>query len=228
MIHKIMIYFSKKFRKRRAQKLKHIIDGIYEKGNHGSQNPLTIIDIGGEEPYWNNLGVEYLRSRNVKITLVNIGDVPENEAPDIFSNSFASGCNLSLYDENEFDLAHSNSVIEHVGDWREITKFANEMRRVAPTYYMQTPYFWFPIDPHFYLLPFFHWYPKQIRIWLMRNIGVKAGGRVRDYHRANIAVDSVNLIDATQTRYLYSDGKLSYERILLFLPKSLVIDNYRD
>lgn len=226
MIHKIMLFLSSIFRRGRAKHIKKIIDGLHKEKSCGPNRPLTIIDVGGAAHYWDNVDLNYLKTRNVKITLVNLGEVPENIVSDIFTYVSASGCDLSLYDDNSFDFAHSNSVIEHVGDWAEIRKFAIEMRRIAPTYYMQTPYFWFPIDPHFYLMPFFHWYPKQIRTWFLQHLPTKPNGFVKDYNQANIAVDSVNLLDGKQVRYLYNDGKLSYERILLIFPKSIITTNY--
>src|SRR3546814_10323990 len=62
-----------------------------------------------------------------------------------------------------FDIAHSNSVIEHVITWDNMKNFARETRRVAAWHYVQTPYFWFPVDPHFYKLPFYHWLPRPLR-----------------------------------------------------------------
>lgn len=65
------------------------------------------------------------------------------------------------FDENEFDLAYSNSVIEHVPpDRREA--FARELRRVARGWYVQTPAISFPVEPHS-LLPFAHWLPERVR-----------------------------------------------------------------
>jgi SAM-dependent methyltransferase len=65
------------------------------------------------------------------------------------------------FDDGEFDLAYSNSVIEHVAPARRAA-FAAELRRVARGWYVQTPARSFPIEPHS-LLPFAHWLPRRLR-----------------------------------------------------------------
>jgi SAM-dependent methyltransferase len=63
--------------------------------------------------------------------------------------------------EREFDLVYCSSVIEHVpGPRREA--FAAELRRVGRGFYVQTPAFSFPVEPHA-LLPFAHWLPVALR-----------------------------------------------------------------
>jgi SAM-dependent methyltransferase len=63
--------------------------------------------------------------------------------------------------DGEFDLAYCSSVIEHVP--RELREaFARELRRVARGWYVQTPAFSFPVEPHA-LLPFAHWLPVAAR-----------------------------------------------------------------
>jgi len=63
--------------------------------------------------------------------------------------------------DDEFDLAYCSSVIEHVP--RELrAAFARELRRVARGWYVQTPAFSFPVEPHA-LLPAAHWLPVALR-----------------------------------------------------------------
>ncbi|MDP2712607.1 MAG: class I SAM-dependent methyltransferase [Solirubrobacteraceae bacterium] len=63
--------------------------------------------------------------------------------------------------DGEFELAYCSSVIEHVAiDDR--AAFAAELRRVAHGWYVQTPAFSFPLEPHA-LLPFAHWLPLALR-----------------------------------------------------------------
>jgi SAM-dependent methyltransferase len=63
--------------------------------------------------------------------------------------------------DGEFDLAYCSSVIEHIAPAQR-TAFAAELRRVARGWYVQTPAYSFPIEPHA-LLPFAHWLPHAAR-----------------------------------------------------------------
>ncbi len=65
------------------------------------------------------------------------------------------------FDDGEFDLAYCSSVIEHV-EREARAAFARELRRVARGWYVQTPAFSFPVEPHA-LLPFAHWLPPRVR-----------------------------------------------------------------
>jgi SAM-dependent methyltransferase len=63
--------------------------------------------------------------------------------------------------DREFDLAYSNSVIEHIAPERR-RAFASEVRRIARGWWVQTPAMSFPIEPHS-LLPGAHWLPISLR-----------------------------------------------------------------
>jgi SAM-dependent methyltransferase len=63
--------------------------------------------------------------------------------------------------DDEFDLAYSSSVVEHLEPAKR-EAFAAELRRVARGWYVQTPAWSFPVEPHA-LLPFAHWLPPTLR-----------------------------------------------------------------
>jgi SAM-dependent methyltransferase len=65
------------------------------------------------------------------------------------------------FGDGEFDLAYCSSVVEHVAP-RDREAFARELRRVARGWYVQTPAFSFPVEPHA-LLPAAHWLPPRLR-----------------------------------------------------------------
>lgn len=65
------------------------------------------------------------------------------------------------YEDGEFDLVYSSSVVEHVPPPRRAA-FAAEVARVGRGVYVQTPARSFPVEPHS-LLPFAHWLPPAVR-----------------------------------------------------------------
>jgi hypothetical protein len=71
----------------------------------------------------------------------------------------ASGKELPFEDDS-FDLAFSNAVVEHVGEREEQRRFVAELCRVAPQVFLSTPNRWFPVETHT-LLPFIHWLPRR-------------------------------------------------------------------
>jgi SAM-dependent methyltransferase len=63
--------------------------------------------------------------------------------------------------EGEFDLVYCSSVIEHVPRARR-EAFAAELARVGRGWFVQTPAWSFPLEPHA-LLPLAHWLPASLR-----------------------------------------------------------------
>lgn len=65
------------------------------------------------------------------------------------------------FSDGEFDLVYCSSVIEHVAPQRR-ARLAAEIRRVGVGFFVQSPAFGFPIEPHA-LLPAAHWLPAALR-----------------------------------------------------------------
>lgn len=91
------------------------------------------------------------------ITGVDIAERPDYPGPFVRADA-AAGLPFA---EDEFDLVYSSSVIEHVAPARR-EAFASELRRVGRGWFVQTPAFSFPVEPHS-LLPFAHWLPTALR-----------------------------------------------------------------
>src|SRR5262245_10971320 len=102
---------------------------------------MTVLDIGGDARAWRLCDV-----RPAHVTLLNIFP-QEPEEPWMTA---ISGDACALPDDlPAADVVFSNSVIEHVGGhWRR-ERFAEGIRAAAPRYWVQTPYRYFPIEPHF-------------------------------------------------------------------------------
>src|SRR5687768_15458737 len=108
-------------------------------------DPATrILDVGGHPGEW-MAGVE----APVSVTVVNVGPWPASlNAPPRFI--YCEGDARALpFADGAFPIAYSNSVIEHMGSWEDQQRFAEEIRRVGRNLYVQTPYRWFPVEPHF-------------------------------------------------------------------------------
>lgn len=181
---------------------------------------VEIIDIGGTRTYWQVVTPEFLEKHKVHITIVNLpgDDLPEDKGP--FSYREGDGCDLAEYEDQVFDIAHSNSVIEHVGNWSQVQSFASELKRVSKHYFVQTPNFWFPIEPHC-MTPFFHWLPKAARMWLVAHFELGHWSRAGSKEEAREIVDSARLIKRTTFSSLFPDAQIQTEWFWL-LPKSLM------
>lgn len=208
---------SSHFRKQRAEKLRKLIDDLAR-----ARNKLSVLDLGGRVQYWDQIGRRFLRERNVTITILNLhgSEIDHEDIDGIFRFAIGDACDLN-YENLRFDLAHSNSVIEHVGNWQRMHAFAQETRRVGKSYYVQTPYFWFPIDPHFYAFPMFHWLPRTARASLLMTFPLATSGRAKEYYKALQAVDSSRLLNVREFDSLFSDAEINVEKFA-GVPKSLV------
>ncbi|MGV9007660.1 MAG: methyltransferase domain-containing protein [Brevundimonas sp.] len=204
-----------RFRRARARRIVDLIRAI-----HAGRGEVRIIDLGGEPDYWTLFDRSLLKACRVHVTLVNPGGVDDPVDPALFTVVDGDGCALPEYADNAFDLVHSNSVIEHVGDWPRMEAFAAECRRLAPRYYVQTPYFWFPIEPHF-SAPFFHWRSEQARAGALLNRRHGFVERAADMGQAMREVQHARLLDKAQFRFLFPDATHHDERVL-GLTKSLI------
>ena len=121
-----------------------------------------VVDVG--------CGVLGLRALapGLDITGVDVVARPEYPGPLVVADAAAG---LPFADD-EFDLAYCSSVIEHVAPARRAA-FAAELRRVSRGWFVQTPAWSFPVEPHS-LLPAAHWLPPRARRPYWR-VGVAAG-----------------------------------------------------
>ena len=202
----------------RARRLAHLlplVEAIFRE-----QGAVRILDMGGTTTYWLLLSPDYLASRHVEITLVNLPGECHDAVVSPFRLIEGDGCSLPTLSDNSFDLVHSNSVVEHVGYWARMKAFAGEIKRLAPRYFVQTPNFWFPIEPHF-MCPFFHWLPEPIRVRLLMLTGLGHYRRAESVDSAVSAVQGARLLDKRMMASLFPEAAIVTERVAL-LPKSLM------
>ena len=134
--------FVNKFRKRRFKFFKQILDN--------SAKPVHILDIGGTQNYWVQMGIK--DSDEIVITILNT-EIIETKFPN-FTYIQGDARNLKIFKDKQFDIVFSNSVIEHLDGFDDQKSMAKEIMRTGKTYFIQTPNYYFPFEPHF-LFPFF-------------------------------------------------------------------------
>jgi SAM-dependent methyltransferase len=117
----------------------------------GLQPGMRVVDVG-----CGALGLRALEPE-LDITGVDLVARPEYAGPFVQ----ADATQRLPFDDGAFDLAYSSSVIEHVEPGRRAA-FAAEVRRVSRGFFVQTPAWSFPIEPHA-LLPFAHWLAPTLR-----------------------------------------------------------------
>jgi len=182
--------------------------------NQGS----NILDVGGTGQTWAGSGLE----KNV--TLLNLHQPKNKDLEKGFTCLKGDALDMHMFGENQFDVVFSNSVIEHVGSQKNQHRFAEEIRRVGKSYWVQTPNRYFPVEPHF-LFPFFQFMPDTIK----RKIGVLwpySHYKQWNFSNERILQDlkKLRLLSKNELLFLFKDGSLHKEKYL-GLTKSFAVYN---
>ncbi len=173
-----------------------------------------ILDVGGTASTWVDLA-DY-----GQVTLMNLdrshdrSDYPPNI-------KYLYGDALEIpFEAGEFEIAFSNSVIEHVGTFENQRQFAREITRVCHGVWVQTPAREFFLEPHL-LTPFIHWFPVSWQEKMLRNLTIW-GWLVRpDRQRVRDFLDEVRLLTRKEMQQLFPDCEIVVER-WMGMPKSYV------
>jgi SAM-dependent methyltransferase len=117
----------------------------------GLRPGMRVVDVG--------CGTLGLRGLEPDLDITGVDRVERPQYPGRFVQADATG--RLPFEDGAFDLAYASSVIEHIEPAAR-PAFALEIRRVARGWFVQTPAWSFPIEPHA-LLPAAHWLPAAIR-----------------------------------------------------------------
>jgi hypothetical protein len=178
--------------------------------------PISILDVGGNEEFWLKIWDE--RCKNISITLLNL--TKENPSGKIPAVSCSGDARSMSFRDCQFDFCFSNSVIEHVGTFGDQVRMAREVRRVAKAYFIQTPYRYFPIEPHFHF-PAWSQLPRNVRLILHQRFDLGYMPRESDWITALTDVEQVRLLSVREMKALFPDGYLYKEKVAT-LTKSLI------
>jgi hypothetical protein len=179
--------------------------------------PVSILDVGGTQNFWERMGLN--EHSRIHVTLLNIQ--PQQLAHPGFSAMIGDATNMSNIADQAFDVVFSNSVIEHVGDFTQQKRMADEVKRVGRRYFLQTPNYYFPIEPHF-LFPGFQWLPVHLRVFLITHFSLGWSRRISDVEQARKLVENTRLLRKRQLLQLFPGATLFEER-LFGLVKSFVV-----
>jgi hypothetical protein len=172
---------------------------------------MRVLDLGGTAISWRLLP---MRPRSV--TLVNL-DQADEPAESWMNVVHADACAGGF---GKYDLVFSNSLVEHLRGHARRQQFAEVVQESAPSWWIQTPYRYFPIEPHWFF-PGFQFLPFPARLMICRHWNTLHVPAIKDRANAAELVASVELISATEMRMYFPDSEIWFERIA-GLPKSLV------
>lgn len=173
---------------------------------------MNVLDLGGTPQFWSGFPV-----RPAHVTLVNV--MPVASPAEWITTVTGDACSPPApVRGSRFDLVVSNSVIEHVGGHMQRQRFAEVVARGADRYWIQTPYRYFPIEPH-WLFPCMQFLPLRIRAAITQHWPLSPA-RASDLRDAVANAASVELLSITEMRSYFPESTIWYERFG-FLVKSL-------
>lgn len=180
---------------------------LFEEVAAGLSRPVKILDVGGTNSFWQQRG--WTGRDDVVITTGNLDE--EEKVFDNVEPRVLDATDMKEFDDGSFDIVFSNSVIEHLRTLDAQARMAAEVRRLGGAYWVQTPNFWFPIEPHF-LTPGWQWLPVSVRVQLLRRRRWGWRGPCPDPVDARTLVEEIRLLKKNEMRALFPDAELVEER----------------
>lgn len=190
---------ASRMRKRRFQFFTDLLASV--------PRPITICDIGGTPSFWDSMALP--SDDDVTVIVVNL--FPQTST-DARVRTLVGDARALDFPDQSFNVVYSNSVIEHVGTYDDQRRMADEVRRLGPRHFVQTPNYFFPVEPHF-LFPGFQFLPADLRAWLLtkRNLGWME--REPDFSTASEVVRSIRLLRLGEMRRLFPTSSIYRERV---------------
>jgi hypothetical protein len=193
--------FQARFRRRRSRLLREHCPDLHR---------LRVLDLGGSRHFWEMMPADMVPA---DLTLLNI----EDDGSAVSHTGRLDALKVELYDgttipypDGHFDVLICNSVIEHVPPAQR-ARFCGEALRVSKRYFIQTPAYAFPIEPHF-VLPAIHWLPRSLgrRLipfgpWALLSRPTRA--------KMDSYFDNTHLLTARDLRALLPGARLVRERL---------------
>jgi hypothetical protein len=194
-IHDVYAMFAGRFRSRRMQQFVRMFD---------LKDSDKVLDVGGARGNWQLIAVR------PHVLLVNLDDDEWSDGK--IRKVKGDGTSLT-YSDGSFDIAYSNSVIEHVGEWPAQVAFARELARVAPRFYVQTPNRWFFLEPHV-LTPLLHFLPRKIFRRLVRYFSIWGWIARPNQKEVDVFLNGICLLGVKEMKQLFPGAEIHRERFM--------------
>jgi hypothetical protein len=184
----------------------------------GDLSTLRVIDLGGTVEAWRRAPLD-----PAHVTVLNLFEPGESDEPTLLPVT-GDACRArealaAAGAPTEYDVVLSNSLLEHVGGHAQRTALAAEVHALAPWHWVQTPYRYFPVEPH-WLFPGLQFLPMAARARLAARWPL-AHSSPSSPEAAMSEVQWTELVGAAEMRAYFPDSRIHHER-LAGLTKSLV------
>jgi SAM-dependent methyltransferase len=185
-----------------------------------------ILDLGGRDGSYIALVIPF--RKNVWVADIHSGRLEHAADHFGFQTKLLDESGRLPFEDGYFDITFCNSVIQHVTvDKDEITEiettrefrersshrqklFADEIRRVSKSYFVQTPNKYFIIESCTWLPVFIYLLPRRMFIWILRRLA---------YFWPKTTQADYNLLTAREFQTLFPDASIVKEKSL-FMTKS--------
>lgn len=172
---------------------------------------MSVVDLGGTVAFWQRAPV-----RPAHVTIINLFE-PGEPGDEKFSLLRADACvarsELEAADmPTSFDLVFSNSVLEHLGGHARRLEFARQVDALATRHWIQTPYRYFPVEPH-WLFPAMQFFPVRVRLAVATHWPL-AHSRPASREHALHDVLATELLGVTEMKAYFPDSAVVRERYL--------------
>lgn len=175
---------------------------------------MSVLDLGGTTRFWLDSPIQ-----PAAVTVVNLVHPPAPETEWV-TEVIDDACNLGdPVGSTTFDLVCSNSLIEHVGGHARRQALAHQVHLRADRHWVQTPYRYFPVEPH-WLFPGFQFLPVATRAVISQRWPL-IHTPPADRASALRSVMSTELIGATELETYFPSSRIVRERFA-GLTKSIV------
>jgi hypothetical protein len=179
---------------------------------------MRLLDLGGTVETWRRAPV-----RPKHVTVLNLFEPGESDddwiLPLTGDACRAADAMRETNVEPNFDVVFSNSLIEHVGGHARRSEFAKQVHQLAPRHWVQTPYRYFPVEPH-WLFPGMQFMPAAARVQIARHWPL-VHTRPANIDDARQDVLWTELVSITEMRDYFPTSTILHERVF-GITKSLI------